>query len=550
VTKSPIWESVKAVGGWEFSQSTKFLLRILDDFPKKDYTFFPRKENGSLRKLVGIPDKEGKTRVIAILDYWSQEALRPLHAHLFKILRRIPQDMTFTQGSFLDKVRSWGEVKLHSVDLTNATDRFPIDRIRDVLEGGFGKEFSDAWKTVMVGLPFSTPDKGSVYYSVGNPMGAQSSWSSFTLAHHYLMYWCTRELQIPWHSAKYVILGDDVLIGDDTLATLYHSTLTDLGVDISEAKSFASDDLCEFAKRYIYRGEEVSPFPISSVLENIGDASLLVSSLTGEFRKGLRPVSGIPEAIESLSLAIGRSHRTSRWIRHRAQEAFLTTEFFQGTVEPGDYVLRLNHPLDEASSDYLTSVIPLVIKEVCYRLARETLLNPNVGLIPPLNKEWREIFIQIESDSVVGAYDLNQVPLLSVSRRYALDLGVLANSGLTTVLEGGSLDPVAMSVFFVSPLSSRTWRLDKRKRMIRGWSRFGSTLRKVAREALQSYSVGTEWAPEVLTMDLPGDEGLYFDLKFGFDRPGKSNDDKIPFRLVKFWLEGLDLSSSSNFPTE
>jgi len=31
------------------------------------------------RKIVGIEDKEGKTRVIAIGDYWSQAALRPLH---------------------------------------------------------------------------------------------------------------------------------------------------------------------------------------------------------------------------------------------------------------------------------------------------------------------------------------------------------------------------------------------------------------------------------------------------------------------------------------
>lgn len=34
---------------------------------------------GVIRRLVGIEDKEGKTRVIAIGDYWSQTALRRLH---------------------------------------------------------------------------------------------------------------------------------------------------------------------------------------------------------------------------------------------------------------------------------------------------------------------------------------------------------------------------------------------------------------------------------------------------------------------------------------
>jgi len=65
---------------------------------------FPVKE-GPLRRLVGIADMEGKTRVIAIVDYFSQNALYPLHEFLFRILRQIPQDVTFSQGSFGDQVK-------------------------------------------------------------------------------------------------------------------------------------------------------------------------------------------------------------------------------------------------------------------------------------------------------------------------------------------------------------------------------------------------------------------------------------------------------------
>jgi hypothetical protein len=89
---------------------------------------------------VGIPDKEGKTRVIAILDYFSQTALKPFHEYLFRLLRKIPQDCTFDQGSFVESVRNWKDPVYYSVDLTAATDRFPIELICWVLEGRFPKE--------------------------------------------------------------------------------------------------------------------------------------------------------------------------------------------------------------------------------------------------------------------------------------------------------------------------------------------------------------------------------------------------------------------------
>lgn len=57
-----------------------------------------------LRRVAAISDKEGKSRVIALLDYWSQTSLKPVHDFLFRILRTIPQDVTFNQGSFKEKL--------------------------------------------------------------------------------------------------------------------------------------------------------------------------------------------------------------------------------------------------------------------------------------------------------------------------------------------------------------------------------------------------------------------------------------------------------------
>jgi len=55
------------------------------------FKIFPlaRASTQIFRKLSHFPDKEGKTRTIAIFDYWSQTVLRPLHNHLNDVLKGI-----------------------------------------------------------------------------------------------------------------------------------------------------------------------------------------------------------------------------------------------------------------------------------------------------------------------------------------------------------------------------------------------------------------------------------------------------------------------------
>lgn len=88
-------------------------------------TLFPVKSS-NLRKLSYFPDKEGKTRIIAIFDYWSQCALRPLHLNIFRLLKRIRCDYTFNQGAFVRDLPQAPSGSFHSIDLSAATDRMPI----------------------------------------------------------------------------------------------------------------------------------------------------------------------------------------------------------------------------------------------------------------------------------------------------------------------------------------------------------------------------------------------------------------------------------------
>jgi hypothetical protein len=87
---------------------------------------------------------EGKTRLVGILDYWTQTCLRPLHLQLFEILKAIGPDQTFRQTEGLSSFRPDKGSKYHSIDLTAATDRFPVAILELLLAALIGKKRAGA----------------------------------------------------------------------------------------------------------------------------------------------------------------------------------------------------------------------------------------------------------------------------------------------------------------------------------------------------------------------------------------------------------------------
>jgi hypothetical protein len=136
-------------------------------------------------KLVAIPAPEGKTRIIAQLDYWSQEALKPLHDYVMKLLRRIPNDLTYRQSRGPSVMTRQPGHSFWSIDLKSATDRFPIMTQFTVLETMFGTDFAWAWYMTLR-RPFKYGDE-FVTYQAGQPMGSYSSWAVFALCHHIII---------------------------------------------------------------------------------------------------------------------------------------------------------------------------------------------------------------------------------------------------------------------------------------------------------------------------------------------------------------------------
>lgn len=96
-------------------------------------------------------------------------------------------------------------------------------------------------------------------------MGLYSSWASFAVAHHFVVFLACKRLKISWKSAPYVLLGDDIVIRSKKLADEYIKIMTALGVEVSELKTHSSPYFLEFAKRLFYKGQEISPFPLSAL---------------------------------------------------------------------------------------------------------------------------------------------------------------------------------------------------------------------------------------------------------------------------------------------
>lgn len=229
---------------------------------------------------LGVVEEPGKSRVIAMVDSWTQQYLYPLHRLIFdRVLRKIPQDGTFAQAKpiedLLRRSKERGSECIWSYDLSAATDRLPI-KVQEALLGAYATDgYAGLWAELLVNRPYRAPRKwGTTYgpthayvrYAVGQPMGAYSSWAMLALTHHALIQFAAREAGYRAWFTEYAILGDDIVIGDENVATKYVSLMTELGVKIGFHKSIISNNLsAEFAKQFYFKGERVTPLSLLGI---------------------------------------------------------------------------------------------------------------------------------------------------------------------------------------------------------------------------------------------------------------------------------------------
>jgi hypothetical protein len=241
-----------------------------------------------LGRLAIVEEARQKARVVGITDWWSQILLKPLHDYLSHILKNIPEDGTFNQSGPINKLffntNILGKLvdPINSVDLSNATDRLPVNLQADILNS-LGID-GDLWKALLARDYYVPHLDKTVRYAVGQPMGAYSSFNMLALSNHIInqIALLLGDVKYVPGTGQYAVLGDDVAIKVTSASLSYKQILNDLGVETNPIKGF-SGNVVEFAKRIYFNCNgsvhELSPLGAKAIVNSIRSPLFLVSVL-------------------------------------------------------------------------------------------------------------------------------------------------------------------------------------------------------------------------------------------------------------------------------
>lgn len=264
-------------------------------------------------RLATFDEGGGKVRIVAILDAWSQWLLRPLHDGIFDLFAQLETDGTRDQTaplySLMEYIRISGATA-YSFDMTAATDRMPIWFQAQVLEA-FGFNASSEWKRLISERSFRVTDgfkdsitkaislevfdaknarySQEVRYSVGQPMGAYSSWAVMALSHHVIVQIAHLRVGGRGFFRHYALLGDDIVIAHDGVAMKYLEVMKQLGVGVNRLKSIESKaGVVEFAKRWVHPHlGEFSPIGSRLLLSAIKNTTMVPALFAELAQKGV-----------------------------------------------------------------------------------------------------------------------------------------------------------------------------------------------------------------------------------------------------------------------
>jgi len=202
-----------------------------------------------------------------------------------KILLGIPADCTFNQGLVKRALAFPGPY--HSYDLSNATDRMPLQLQINVVASIIGKDRAVAWGRLLSGTGFtSTGQTELIKYECGQPMGAYSSWPAMALTHHYIVQLAALRSGHKSYFDGYVLLGDDIMIANSAVAESYTRILKHYDMPYSAAKTHISAYAFEFAKRWFMHGVEVTGFGVGGLLSVRKSYALIHNFLRGQSEHG------------------------------------------------------------------------------------------------------------------------------------------------------------------------------------------------------------------------------------------------------------------------
>jgi len=233
-----------------------------------------------LRKLVTVPDSGMKTRIVAIVDFWSQLALEPLRTHVQKVIRKLYNNTDFRMSQqrgveamvdFQKRCIAKEKIEDHTLDIqklkfydiSSWTDRFHRDLQKVVMRKLFGPKLAQAWAQLTVHCSWQVGTTGrTVKYGQGQGMGTNGSFDVATLTDHLyinFMYEAIYNDKSFINSNCYGKVGDDLWIYDPEDRYPEMCKKINLPINFSKSKVFCKlGSVAEFCSRTFIDGVDTS----------------------------------------------------------------------------------------------------------------------------------------------------------------------------------------------------------------------------------------------------------------------------------------------------
>jgi len=189
-----------------------------------------------------------KLRSIASPYRIHQLATKPLQEALGSIVKDLTWDCTFDQEKAIVPIQNHlrSGKPVYSVDLSSATDYFPLDIQLYVLKVIFGSDNPQVLLFRDVSRLTWKSELGDITWKRGQPLGLNPSFFAFTLTHGCILNWLANN-----QPGQFYIVGDDVVILDPVLYGKYIDVLNRMSCPYSVEKSITSTCLAEFAGKVI-----------------------------------------------------------------------------------------------------------------------------------------------------------------------------------------------------------------------------------------------------------------------------------------------------------
>lgn len=303
---STLLEKIQEISSMTYNYSLNSLIKYFKD--KMDSTgydigYYSTRENAYTGKLSIKYEHSGKSRFIAICDFFSQSALKGMHEFDFQWLSKQKEDGTKDQNRSFQVAQylTLSGKDVDSQDLTEATNGFSSDLQSEKVEKQFSNSLGLLWNTISTDREFYSPDLDSyIRYSVGQPMGLYSSWSNLAVGNHLLARTACLLSKLPWKKrVVFQICGDDFFgVTDNGFSKVYAKIIDGIGIGISASKGYTQDTIdfercnsppkvIEFVKRVSMNGYEYTPVRPQIIYLGLTQPSNFNTLLDTIYNKGI-----------------------------------------------------------------------------------------------------------------------------------------------------------------------------------------------------------------------------------------------------------------------